>query len=209
MPRFLEKIERRLGEKLLIKGERCAGPKCAAVRRAYIPGAHGRVRGKRRRGLSEYGSLLKEKQILRFIYGLDDQDIERYSREAVFKRGIFASIILSLLESRLDNVVFRLGFTESRRAARQAVSHGHIMVDGKTVRIPSYRLSVGELVSIKERALGFGAFLNLEIRIKKYEPPKWLELDRGKKTAKVIGVPDVGDSGITIDVAKIKEFYSR
>lgn len=208
MPRILEKVERRLGEKLLLKGSRCIGPKCAAVRRAYPPGFHGK-RSERRRSGSEFGQLLREKQKLRYLYGLDDREIKRYSKEAVSKRGVFTANLIAALERRLDNVVFRLGFAESRRIARQAVSHGHITVNGKMVTIPSYLVRKGDAAAIKESSLPSGHFADLEARLKKFEPPRWLHLDKNKKTGTVAEIPDVSDMALAVDVTKVKEYYSR
>jgi len=206
MPKVLEKAERRMGEKLLLKGERCSGPKCALVRRNYPPGAHGK---KRKRGPSEYGSLLREKQKIRLIYGLDDKDVRRYSKEAAAKPGIFSSNFLQLLERRLDNVVFRLGFARSRREARHAVSYGHIILNDKTTTIPSVKLKKGDVVGIKEKTLKSSFFAELDVRLKKYETPKWLKLDKEKKTGALMSLPEADDAGITVDITKIKEFYSR
>ena len=208
MPKVLEKVERRLGEKLFLKGSRCVGPKCAQTRRGYPPGAHGKSR-KRKRGLSEYGTLLREKQKVRLLYGLDDKDVKRYSKEASTKQGIFSSQLLSFLERRLDNTVFRLGFGESRRSARHLVGYGHVTVNGKTVTIPSYRIKTGDSVALKERSLRSGFFMDFDMRLKKVEPPTWLVLDKEKKVGKVVGLPDTDSIGMTADVTKIKEFYSR
>lgn len=211
MQRILEKTERRLGEKLMLKGERCVGPKCAMVRRAYPPGVHGKKsKGGRRRGaLSEYGTLFREKQKIRFLYGLDDKKVEGYSKKAADKSGLFSSNFLQLLESRLDNAIFRLGFAGSRRIAKQLVSHGHVTVNGKTVTISSYAVRKGEVIALKEKILSSPLFTELETRLKKYEPPKWLELDRQKKAGTVKSMPEAEDAGMTFDVTKIKEFYSR
>lgn len=208
MPRVLEKVERRLGEKLMLKGIRCAGPKCAQTRRSYAPGPRGKGQG-RKRGLSEYGTLFREKQKIRYMYGLDDREIERYSKRVASKPGLFSSNFLQLLESRLDNAFFRMGFAESRRIARQIINHGHVLVNGKTVSIPSYRIKKGDAVSIKERILSSPLFAELETRLKKYGPPRWIELDAAKKTGTVLRLPGLDDAGVTVDVTKIKEFYSR
>lgn len=205
--KLLEKVERRLGERLFLKGERCLGPKCALVRRAYPPGAHGKGRKKGRRGLSEYGELLREKQKVRFFYQLDDKDMRRYTKEAAEKAGIFSSNFLQVIESRLDNVVWKLGFASSLRVARQLVSHGHITVNGRRVNIPSYRLSKGAVVGIREASLPI--FTDMEARFKKYEPPVWLLLDKEKKMGTVVAVPIIEDLEANIKVTKIKEFYSR
>lgn len=208
MARVLEKVERRLGEKLFLKGYRCLGPKCAHIRRGYAPGVHGKKRG-RKRGVSEYGELLREKQKVRYLYGLDDRDIARYAKLAASKAGVFSSNLLKFLESRLDNTVFRLGFTESRRIARQVVNHGHVVVGGKTVSIPSYQVKKGDTVALKEKIMASPLLSELEIRIKKYEPPQWLGLDREKKIGTVLRSPEADDAGVIADVTKIKEFYSR
>jgi small subunit ribosomal protein S4 len=210
MTRVLEKVERRLGEKLFLKGQRCLGPKCAHIRRGYPPGVHGKKKGGgRRRGLSEYGELLREKQKVRYLYGLDDKDIARYAKLAAERSGVFSSNLLRMLESRLDNAVFRLGLTESRRIARQVVNHGHVTVNGQKVSIPSFQVKKGDILGLKEKILSSPLFSELEIRIKKYEAPPWLELDRTKKTGTVVRLPEADDAGITADVTKIKEFYSR
>ncbi len=206
MGKVLEKVERRLGEKLFLKGDRCVGPKCATVRRNYPPGVHGK---KRRRGFSEYGELLREKQKIRYLYGLDDKDIKRYAREAVLGHGIFSSRFLKTIERRLDNTVFRLGFAGSRRMARHLVSYGHITVDGASVTIPSYRVRQGQIIAIKESSLGSPLFSEIDLKLKKIETPKWLSLDKEKKSGKVVGYPEQEEIGSTVDTTKIKEFYSR
>ncbi len=208
MPRVLEKVERRLGEKLFLKGERCAGPKCAVIKRSYPPGAHGRSKKKKRAG-SEYGQLLREKQKVRFLYGLDDKEIERYSKKAAERRGLFSSEFIKLVETRLDNTVFRLGFADSRRSARMMVSHGHIVINGKRVTIPSYRVKKGEEITIKEASLASPLFAELEAHLKKIEAPRWLNLDKAKKLGVPISLPEAEDVKETFEFAKVKEYYSR
>lgn len=206
MVRVLEKTERRLGEKLFLKGERCLGPKCAQIRRNYAPGPHGKAR---RRGLSEYGQLMREKQKLRFLYGLDDREVESYSKKAAPKIGIFTTNFLKLIEGRLDNVVFRVGFADSRRIARQLVNHGHIAVNGKTVDIASCQIKKGDIISIKERSVPLPMFANLENKFKKYDPPRWVNLEKNKKIATIISQPEAETDEIGVDIMKVKEFYSR
>ncbi len=206
MPQIREKKERALGEKLFLKGERCAGAKCVMVRRNYPPGAHGK---RKRRASSEFGTLLREKQKVRFLYRIDDATVRRYSKEATFAKGVFSSNFWRILESRLDNVVFRLGFSVSRRAAQQTVAHGHVLVNGKTVTIPSFRVKAGDVITLKERALGFGLFQDLGSRLAKQQTPQWLEVDPEKKAGKIAKVPDVEDLETMFDATKIKEFYSR
>lgn len=195
-----------MGEKLFLKGDRCVGPKCAFIRRGYPPGVHGK---RKRRGGSEFGMLLKEKQKLRFTYGLDDKDVRRYTREAISRKELFRVLFLQLLERRLDNVVFRLGVAVSRRMARQVVLHGHVLVNGKVISVPSYRVVKGDVVMVQEKSLGSGFLGEWESRIKKGEPPAWLSLDKTKKEATVTGLPEVDDLQTQFDVTKIKEFYSR
>lgn len=202
-----EKIERRLGERLFLKGDRCLGPKCAVVRRNYPPGIQGTKR--RRKDSSEYGALSREKQKVRYFYGIDNKDIKRYTEAALKKRGVFSFHVLQLLERRLDNVVFRLGFAASRRQARQMVGHGLVKVKGKIVRTPSYQVTKGEDISLKEGAAKSSLVTAAEQRIKKYEPPQWLQIDKAKRIGSVLRVPEEGDVEIIFDASKIKEFYSR
>lgn len=206
MPRILEKKERALGEKLFLKGERCAGAKCVMVRRNYPPGAHGK---RKRRASSEFGTLLQEKQKVRFLYGIDDATVRRYSKEAAFAKGVFSSNFWRILESRLDNVVFRLGFSVSRRAARQTINHGHVLVNGKTVTISSFRVTSGDVISLKERTARLGLFQDLGSRLARQQTPQWLLIDPEKKTGKIAKSPDVEDLETMFDATKIKEFYSR
>jgi len=205
--KVLEKMERRLGERLFLKGERCIGPKCAVVRRNYPPGIQGTKR--RRKESSEYGSLLREKQKIRFFYGIDNKDIKRYTQAALKKRGVFSFHVLQMLEQRLDNVVFRLGFADSRRQARQMVTHGLLLIGGKTVRTPSYQVRRDEVITLKEGATKSPLVTAAEQRIKKYEPPQWLRIDKVKRTGSVLRTPEEGDMEIIFDASKIKEFYSR
>ena len=212
MPKVLEKKERRLGEKLFLKGDRCVGPKCAMVRRAYPPGVHGKPgRGSKRRGRggSEFSMLLNAKQVIRFIYGLDDREIARYSKQAIQRTGIFSVNFLRLLEMRLDNVVFRLGLTDSRRAARQIVGHGHIALNGKRVTIPSLQVKKGDVIGFGERSLVLAPATGRTERLKKYQPPQWLSLNVEKKEGTVLRPPEMEETGVTSDLTKIKEFYSR
>ena len=205
MTKVLEKVERRLGEKLFIKGDRCVGPKCALVRRTFAPGVHGKGR---RREPSEFGQLMREKQKVRFAYGLDDKDLKRYITIATSQKGTFGTNMLKLLERRLDNVVFRLGFGDSRRMARQIIGHGHIMVNGRIVSIPSYQVKKGSVIAIKERSLAT-MFKGIDERLRSYAAPRWLSLDKSKKTGTMTADPEADDVQTTVDITKVKEFYSR
>ena len=205
MTKVLEKVERRLGEKLFIKGDRCVGPKCALVRRTFAPGVHGKGR---RREPSEFGQLMREKQKIRFVYGLDDKDLKRYVTIAASRKGSFGTNVLKLLEQRLDNVVFRLGFGDSRRMARQIIGHGHITVNGKRVSIPSYQVKKGSIIGIKEQSL-VTLFKSIDERLRSYEAPRWLLLDKSKKVGTMTMNPEPDDVQTTVDITKVKEFYSR
>lgn len=209
MPRVLEKVERSLGERLFLKG-RCSTPKCALVRRAVPPGAHsGKSGKKRKRGVSEYGALLREKQKLRYFYGLDSGEVAKYVREAASKGGVFDERLLRLVEMRLDNIVFRSGFANSRHSARQLVGHGHFLVNGRPSNIPSLELRVNDEVSMKERALKLLPFVDIDARLKKYQLPSWISLDKNSKVVKIVREPMKEEVGFNFEVAKIKEFYSR
>ncbi|MEK7082162.1 MAG: 30S ribosomal protein S4 [Patescibacteria group bacterium] len=208
MPRILEKTERRLGEKLFLKGDRCVGPKCAAARRAYPPGIHGKKRSRGGRGSSEFAALLREKQKVHFFYGLDDRDIKRYSEKASAKIGLFSDIFLRMVERRLDMIVWRAGLAESRRGARQMISHGHILVNGKIVRSPACDVRTGDAVSIKDRP-GKPVSAETMERIRHYTPPAWISLDKDRRSGTLAAPPDPDQIGMTFDITKIREFYSR
>lgn len=206
MPKILEKVERRLGERLFLKGERCAGPRCSAIRRASSPGARKKTAGKRKKALSEFGLLMREKQKARFFYGLDDNEIERYSQKAA-QKGLHNTQFLRFLESRLDTAVRHCGFAVSQREARHLITYGHILVNNKKVTIPSYQVKMGDVVAVRERSLSSPRFADLDARIKKHVSPQWIVLDAQKKQGTVAGVPE--GAAFAFDTAKIKEFYSR
>ena len=179
---------RRAGEKLFLKGEKCFSPKCPITRKPYPPGKFGKSRRKRpNRGLSEYGVQLREKQKLKFSYGLRERQFANYLKEANKKGGgDVKTYLLELLESRLDNVVFRLGLTNSRSQTRQIISHGHIMVNNRKVTIPSYRVKIGDKISIRPQSINKTVFRDLDIKLKKYNPPSWINLDKDKKEGIII-----------------------
>ncbi len=185
-----EKKERALGERLGLKGERCASPKCAAVRKPYRPGVHGPVRGSRRRGaLSEFGRQLKEKQKFKISYGLDERNLRQVFLLAKRAKGSASDKLLEFLERRLDNVVFRLGMAPSRGAARQLIVHGHILVNKKRVRSPSFYLRSGDVVGVKIGSESTTAIARRKEVLAKYETPSWLELDREKLEGRVLSLP--------------------
>ena len=197
---------RRAGQKLFLKGERCFTPKCAMIKKPYPPGIHGK---KRRRGLSEYGTQLAEKQKLRRIYNVSEKQLKRYFREARKAKGVVTEILLDKLETRIDNIIFRLGFAESRAKARQMVSHGHILLNNRKVTIPSIGLKKRDVITIKKASLKKALFKDLERKLKKVKPPKWLVLDKKEVKASVLDIPSRQGIEVPVDLSMIIEYYSR
>jgi len=169
----------------------------------------GGKRGKRRKQISDYGLQLIEKQKVRFTYGLKERQLVKYVKDVLAKKGVnvYESLYQNI-ESRLDNVVYRLGLAETRAKARQMVSHGHITVNGKKLNIPSYKVSVGELVGIRIQSQSKALFADLEEKIKNRNIPTWLSFDLKKKEGKVIGMPKMTDAR-EFDLRQVFEFYSR
>ncbi len=200
---------RRSGEKLFLKGERCFSQKCAMVKRPYAPGAHGAQKKKGRRGFSEYGRQLAEKQRVKKIYGVLERQFKKYFLEASQSKGDTRENLIKILEKRLDNVIFRLGFAPSRAAARQLVNHGHITVNGRRLDIPSYSVRVGDVLSLKEKVKKSKLFENLAAFLKKYETPRWLVLEKEKLEGKVNNEPTAEDFDDLMSIGLIVEFYSR
>ena len=196
---------RRVGEKLFLKGERCFSPRCAIERRRSSPGDH---LGRRRR-VSDRGIQLREKQRARYIYGIMESQFRRYMEQAFKKPGVTGQYLLELLERRLDNAVFRLGFAESRRQARQLVLHGHFTVNGRKTNIPSYLLRAMDLIAWKESHKQKDFFKALTQDIPKRPVPQWLTLDTENMTGKVSSFPGEEDLESSIDTRLIVEFYSR
>lgn len=196
---------RREGEKLFLKGERCYTNKCAVTRRVYAPGQHGQQRKK----LSEYGIQLREKQKARRFYGILESQFRRYFDMATKKKGVTGEILLQILESRLDNVVYRLGFATSRPEARQLVRHGHFTVNGKKVNIPSYLVKVGDVIAVKEKSKSSPKFKSIIEITEGKIIPKWLELDAENLTGKVVSVPAREDIDLPIQEHLIVELYSK
>jgi len=203
-----EKIERRLGEKLFLKGERSHSQKSAMVKKPYPPGIHGRSRpGK----LSEYGQQLKSKQKVKNIYRLLEKQFKNYVKSSVTSKKSPYELIINKLEHRLDNVVFRSGLAQSRDQARQLVNHGHITVNGKKVSIPSYQVSIGDTISVREGSKKSPYFSSLMPQwFKSYEAPSWITIDKEKVMSVMKGHPIPEETGIrTEDLQSIIEFYSR
>jgi len=200
------KLCRRQGEKLFLKGERCFSPKCAMVKRPYPPGIHGK---KRRRGLSEYGRQLSEKQRIKRIYGILERQMKKYFLKAQSAVGDTRENLLRELETRLDNVIFRLGWASSRAAARQMISHGLVLVNRRGVDVPSFQVRKGQSISLKERVRKTKQTEELAVKLKKYETPAWLKSDADKMEAQILALPQGSDLGDLAPVGLIVEFYSR
>lgn len=194
---------RREGCKLFLKGDRCISSKCAMEKRPVLPGQHGAGRKK----VSDYGTQLREKQKVKMAYGLLEKQFRGYYDEAERMKGVVGENMLSLLERRLDNVVYRMGIGDSRAESRQIVNHGHICVNGKTVDIPSYRVAIGDTISIKESSKDQERFKQLKgIKI---VMPKWVEFDSEKLAGKINALPKREDIDLNIQEHLIIELYSR
>lgn len=200
-----EKKERSLGVRLQLKGGRCQSPKCAMVRKPYPPGVHGKAR--RPSGLSDFGRQLQEKQKCKVIYGITEKTLRRLFNQALRHKGSTLSNLLELLERRLDNVVFRLGFAPSRSAARQAIVHGHITVNGKRVRSPGYTVKIGDAVMVYPASANLVGFNEIKESLKKYEPPAWLQLDANSLSGKVVDVPR--EVEVPFEVNALAESFSK
>ena len=202
------KLCRREGEKLFLKGERCFTPKCAVERRAYAPGMHGRQAQFRRRE-SEYGLQLREKQKARRIYGVLERQFRRYFKEAERRKGLTGVNLLIILESRLDNVVYRLGFADSRAQARQLVRHGHFDINGRKTNIPSFLVKAGDVIAVRERSKNLAYFRDLGAVMEHKVVPEWLSLDIPKMEGRVLTLPAPEDIDASINEPLIVEYYSR
>jgi len=196
---------RREGQKLFLKGDRCYTEKCAAERRPYPPGQHGQGRSK----ASEYGLQLREKQKAKRYYGVLERQFRSYFEMARKRKGKAGENLLALLETRLDNTVYRLGFAMSRAEARQLVLHGHFMVNGRKVNIPSFLVRPGMIISLKDKSRGLDKIKSVIEANASRVPPKWLEYDANAMIAKVTAVPVREDIDIPIEEQLIVELYSK
>ncbi len=202
------KLCRRAGEKLFLKGDRCVSTKCAIVKKPYAPGMHAKEQG--RRGVSEYGKQLSQKQKAKRVYGISEQQLRKHFQESKKGKGLLGDNLVARLEMRLDNVVFQLKFAATRALARQLVSHGHFLVNGKKCNIPSRLIKIGDTVSLKKIKAEKAYFKNLKMILKKdSDVPGWLLLDTDKMEGKIQAKPDKHAMEKTIDTQSIIEFYSR
>ncbi|MCS6998470.1 MAG: 30S ribosomal protein S4 [Aquificaceae bacterium] len=199
------RTDRKLGA--VVSGKKSA-PKTLA-RRNFPPGQHGRVKGRRRK-LTEYGVRLMEKQKLKFLYGgLREKQFRRYFDEASRSKGNTGQVLLQLLERRLDNVVYRLGFASTRRQARQWVAHGHFLLNGKKVDVPSYRVEPGDIIEVKPSSRDIPQLLENIQNLDPRSVPSWLELDKENLRGKVIDIPRDIQLEVPVNLQYIIEFYSR
>lgn len=208
MARYIDascRLCRREGEKLFLKGQRCYTNKCSVTRRVYAPGQHGQQKKK----LSEYGLQLREKQKARRFYGILESQFAKYFEMATKRKGITGENLLQILESRLDNVVYRLGLATSRPEARQLVRHGHFTVNGKKVNIPSYLLKVGDVIAVKEKSKDSPKFKEIIDIAGGRVIPKWLEFDAENLSGKVVSLPEREDIDLPVKEHLIVELYSK
>ncbi len=204
------KLCRRDGEKLFLKGARCLSPKCAVERRAYPPGQHGKDAQFRRGRGSDYSLQLREKQKARRVYGILERQFRRYFSEAQRRPGLTGSNLLTILESRLDNVVYRLGWADSRAHARQIVQHGHISVNGRRTNIPSYLVRPNDVVAIREQSRSRQYFKELRAYMEdRPQAPEWLSVNIGAMEGTVLRVPERRDVDLSLNEQLIVEYYSR
>jgi small subunit ribosomal protein S4 len=197
---------RREGMKLFLKGDRCVGPKCSFDRQGYPPGQHGQSR---RGKMSTYGLQLREKQKAKRTYGILERQFRRYFQRATRLRGVTGTLLMTLLERRLDNVVYRLGFAPSRSAARQLVRHGHINIDDRRTNIPSYQVDVGQRVTVREDARQVpDVVASLEAQSRR-QSLSWLEIDIEKFEGRLLALPSREDIPVQINEQMIVELYSK
>ncbi len=194
---------RREGQKLFLKGERCYSPKCALERRAYAPGQHGQNRKKN----SDYGIQLREKQKAKRFYGLQESQFRSYFEKAAAKKGITGENLLILLETRLDNVVFRMGFASSRKEARQLVTHGHFTLNGRKADIPSLHVKAGDVVAVKEKSVSSPKFK--EMKEMTISTPEWVSINVEKLEGKVLSLPTREMIDTPVAEHLIVELYSK
>ena len=196
---------RREGKKLFLKGERCYSDKCALARRAYAPGQHGQGRKKS----SEYGLQLRAKQMTKRYYGVLENQFHTYYERADKQEGVTGANLLSLLERRLDNVVYRIGLASSRKESRQLIRHAHFTLNGKKVDIPSIILKVGDVIALKDKSRSSAKFKALAEQMEAVITPKWLEVDKDNFSCKVIAIPQRNDIDFPFEEQLIIELYSK
>ncbi|HPE67861.1 MAG TPA: 30S ribosomal protein S4 [Thermotogota bacterium] len=206
------KLCRREGKKLYLKGDRCTAnsdkgkPKCAFDRRPQVPGQHGKSGPSK---ISQYGLQLRAKQSMKRTYGVLEKQFRKYFEEARRREGVTGENLVRITESRLDNVFFRAGFCDSRGQARQLISHGHVLVNGRKVNIPSYRVRKEDIVEVSEKSRGIVPIKAAVDKAKQRGTPPWMEVDFDAFKAMLIRFPDLEETGLQVDVQSIVELYSK
>jgi len=203
------RICRRVGVKLFLKGERCLSPKCAIVKRPYSPGQKTK---RKTRNISEYAKELREKQKMKNWYNLRERQFKKYVKEVLAERGKAedaGELLIRGLATRLDNVIFRLGFASSRAQAKQLANHNHFLVNGKRVNIPSFQVKKGDVISLSEASRKKPIFKNIQIILKKTKAPAWIELNPEKLEGKIISMPTLAEAAPPAEIHSVFEYYSR
>ncbi|NQU28297.1 MAG: 30S ribosomal protein S4 [Candidatus Marinimicrobia bacterium] len=200
------KLCRREGEKLFLKGNRCLSTKCSFERKSYVPGQHGQTR---RRRISNYGLQLREKQKIKRLYGVLEKQFRNYFKNADKMKGETGTNLMQFLERRLDNVVFRLGFAPSHAAARQLVTHRHFLVNGRIVNIPSFLVTPGDVIQVRDGSLKMEIFSDSIRRIKGDLNLPWLEIEKAKMKGTFIAVPERDQMNIEVNERLVVELYSK
>ena len=203
------KLCRREGEKLFLKGARCFSPKCSFERRGYPPGQHGKGSQFRRRRDSDFNRQLRAKQKARRTYGILERQFRRYYEVSLSRRGLTGLNLLQILESRLDNLVFRLGYAESRAQARELVTHGHFMVNGRRTDVPSMLVAQGDVVAVREGSRGRQYFKDLAAVAEDRNIPAWISRDLKSLSGTVIRLPERSEIDSNLQEQLIVEYYSR
>lgn len=202
------KLCRREGMKLFLKGERCYSPKCAFEKRNYAPGMHGK-KGSFRHKESDFARQLREKQKARRVYGVQERQFRRYFRSALRVKGMTGVTLLTMLERRLDNVIYRLGLADSRAQARQLIGHGHFLLNGRNHNVPSYLVEVGDVIEVRPSSRNNGYFKTMAERLGQRSLPEWLEFDELQWRGRIIGAPDRRSVDVPLNEQLIVEYYSR
>ena len=203
------KLCRREGEKLFLKGERCFTPKCAVERRAYPPGQHGRMAQWSRSRTSDFGAQLRAKQKARRVYGVLERQFRRYYKQALKAPGLTGLTLLQILESRLDNVIYRLGYASSRAQSRQLVTHGHFVVNGRRTDIPSMLIKPGDLIEVREGSRTKTLIKDLFATAEDRTVPEWVSRDVKKMTGGISRLPERSEIDANLNEQRIVEYYSR
>ncbi|MGQ9490150.1 MAG: 30S ribosomal protein S4 [Anaerolineae bacterium] len=202
------KLCRREGMKLFLKGERCYSPKCAFEKRNYAPGMHGK-KGSFRHKESDFARQLREKQKARRIYGVQERQFRRYFRSALRVKGMTGVTLLTILERRLDNVIYRMGLADSRAQARQLIGHGHFLLNGHNHNVPSYLVEVGDVIEVRPSSRNNGYFKTIAERLGQRSLPEWLDFDEMQLRGRIIGTPDRRSVDVPLNEQLIVEYYSR